>query len=76
MPLKYARGNLHSILVMEKQGITSSKKEDRLNELQQQYNLILRYYPDTVFIQDMDDKMKKVNSELEKINIITANIIK
>ena len=53
-----------------------SKKEDRLNELQQQYNLILRYYPDTVFIQDMDDKMKKVNSELEKINIITANLIK
>ena len=40
-----------------------SKKEDRLNELQQQYNLILRYYPDTVFIQDMNDKMKKVNSK-------------
>ena len=53
-----------------------SKKEDRLNELQQQYNLILRYYPDTVFIQDMNDKMKKVNSELEKIKIVTANLIK
>jgi hypothetical protein len=24
----------------------------------------------------MDEKMKKVNSELEKINIITANLIK
>ena len=45
------------------------------------YNYILNklqyyYYPDTVFIQDMDDKMKKVNYELEKINTITANLIK
>ena len=52
------------------------KKEDRLKELQQQFNLILRYYPDTVFKEDIDDKMKKINSELEKFNTTTTNLIK
>lgn len=52
------------------------KKEDRLKELQQQFNLILRYYPDSVFKEDIDDKMKKINSELEKFNTTTANLIK
>ena len=52
------------------------KKEDRLNELQQQFNLILRYYPDTVFKEDMDNKMKKINFELEKFNTSTVNLIK
>jgi outer membrane protein assembly factor BamD (BamD/ComL family) len=52
------------------------KKEDRLKELQQQFNLILRYYPDTVFKEDIDNKMKKINSELEKFNTTTANLIK
>ncbi len=53
-----------------------NKKEERLNELKQQYKLILRYYPDTVFIEDLDNKMTKVNSELEKFNKITPNLIK
>ena len=52
------------------------KKEDRLKELQQQFNLISRYYPDTVFKEDIDNKMKKINSELEKFNTTTANLIK
>lgn len=52
------------------------KKENRLKELQQQFNLILRYYPDSVFKEDLDDKMKKINSELEKVNTTTANLIK
>ena len=52
------------------------KKEDRLKELQQQFNLILRYYPDTIFKEDLDNKMKKINSELEKFNTTTANLIK
>ena len=52
------------------------KKEDRLKELQQQFNIILRYYPDSVFKEDLDDKMKKINSELEKFNTTTANLIK
>ena len=52
------------------------KKEDRLKELQQQFNLILRYYPDTVFKEDIYDKMKKINSELEKFNTTTTNLIK
>ena len=52
------------------------KKEDRLKELQQQFNLILRYYPDSVFKEDLDDKMKKINSELEKFNTTTTNLIK
>ncbi|MDG2235344.1 MAG: outer membrane protein assembly factor BamD [Flavobacteriaceae bacterium] len=52
------------------------KKEDRLKELQQQFNLILRYYPDTIFKEDLDNKMKKINSELEKFNTTPANLIK
>ena len=38
-----------------------SKKTDRLEELIQQYNTIIRYYPETLFLVDLDKKMKKVN---------------
>ena len=41
-----------------------SKKTDRLEELIQQYNTIIRYYPETLFLVDFDKKMKKVNSDL------------
>jgi len=43
-----------------------SLKKQRLSELQQQFNIILRYYPETVFLNDLEIKMIKVNSELEK----------
>ena len=52
------------------------KKQERLKELQQQYNLILRYYPDSLFIEDLEDKMNKANSELEKFSTITTNLLK
>ena len=49
-----------------------SKKEARLKELQQQYNLILRYYPETLFMVDLNDKMEKVNKELKQFNTTTT----
>ena len=53
-----------------------SKKEKRLEELQEQYNLILRYYPETLFLVDLDNKMKKVNSELEEFKTTNATLSK
>ena len=49
-------------------GINSifSKKEERLKELQKQYDLILRYYPETPFLEDLNKKMDNVNDELQK----------
>jgi outer membrane protein assembly factor BamD len=49
-----------------------SKKTDRLEELIQQYNTIIRYYPETLFLVDLDKKMKKVNSDLELIKKATS----
>ena len=54
----------------------SSKKEDRLNQLVQQYDIILRYYPDTFFLEDLDNKMKKINLELEQFDKIKTNLTK
>ena len=50
-------------------GINSiySKKEERLKELQKEYDLILKYYPETPFLDDLNKKMDNVNSELKKI---------
>lgn len=45
-----------------------SKKGSRLKELQQHYDIILRYYPETLFLKDLNEKMEKVNTELEQIN--------
>ncbi len=53
-----------------------SKKEERLKELQEQYDLILRYYPETLFLADLDNKMKRVNSELEEFNTTTTTLSK
>ena len=36
-------------------------------ELQKEYDLILRYYPETPFLDDLNKKMDNVNSELKKI---------
>jgi hypothetical protein len=40
--------------------------------LQQQYALILRYYPETLFMEDLNGKMEKVNKELEQFNTTTT----
>lgn len=41
-----------------------SKKQERLNNLVTQYNSIVSYYPESVFIEDLNQKMKIVNQEL------------
>ena len=51
-----------------------SKKQKRLNELKQQYELILRYYPETLFLEDLNKKMERVNIELSNYNL-TINIL-
>ena len=48
-----------------------SKKKKRLNELKQQYELILRYYPETLFLEDLNKKIEKVNIELLNFNLTT-----
>ena len=48
-----------------------SKKKKRLNELKQQYDLILRYYPETLFLEDLNKKMERVNIELSNFNLTT-----
>ena len=48
-----------------------SKKKKRLNELKQQYELILRYYPETLFLEDLNKKMERVNIELLNFNLTT-----
>ena len=49
------------------------KKEDRLKELQQQFNLILRYYPDSVFKEDLDDKV--ILETLKSSKTATTSIV-
>ncbi len=46
------------------------KKQERFKELKQQYVIILRYYPETLFLEDLDKKMEKVNSELKQFKTI------
>ena len=46
------------------------KKQDRLKELQQQYATILRYYPETFFLEELDQKMEVVNKEF---NLLAQN---
>jgi outer membrane protein assembly factor BamD len=45
-----------------------SKKKERLEELIQQYNTLIRYYPESLFLEDLNKRMAKVNEELDQIN--------
>ena len=47
------------------------KKQDRLEELVQQFNTIIRYYPESLFLEDLEKKMARVNSEREVIKKAT-----
>ena len=40
------------------------KKRDRLNELKDYIKLILDYYPETTFIEDLEKKIKIIDKEL------------
>ena len=46
----------------------STKKEDRLEDLIQQFNTIIRYYPESLFLDDLEKKMEKVKLDIEFIN--------
>ena len=50
----------------------SNKKQERFKELVQQYNTIIRYYPESLFLEDLDRKMLKVNKDLESIEQATS----
>ena len=40
------------------------KKLDRLKDLQSIYDLITRYYPETLFLEDLEKKMERVAKEI------------
>ncbi len=44
------------------------KKQERLEELIQQYNTLLRYYPETLFLADLDKRMTQVYAELKQFD--------
>ncbi len=50
-----------------------SKKLMRLKALDEIYQTLLRYYPETLFIEDIDKKMKRVSSEIATIEKNTTN---
>lgn len=45
-----------------------SKKLARLNELEEIYSTLTRYYPETLFLEDLDKKMKRVAKEISLLN--------
>ncbi|MBT6160934.1 MAG: outer membrane protein assembly factor BamD [Flavobacteriaceae bacterium] len=51
-----------------------AKKKERMEDLKQQYTTILRYFPETIFLSDLDNKMRVVEKELEKQNTTTTSL--
>lgn len=45
-----------------------AKKQERLEDLIQQYNTLLRYYPETLFVADLDKRMTQVYTELKQFD--------
>lgn len=45
-----------------------AKKQERLEALIQQYNTLLRYYPETLFLEDLDKHMVEVYNELKQFD--------
>lgn len=45
-----------------------AKKQERLEELIQQYNTLLRYYPETLFLADLDKRMTQVYTEIKQFD--------
>ena len=44
-----------------------TKKLERLKGLEDIYSTLLRYYPETLFIDDVEKKMKQVNKEISTL---------
>lgn len=53
-----------------------TKKLQRLKNLAELYGTILRYYPETLFLEDLDKKMKTVKSEITQIEKNTTTLTK
>ena len=53
-----------------------SKKLERLETLRQQYNTIIRYYPETLFLQELENRIKKVDSEINRLNKTNTSLSK
>jgi len=45
-----------------------TKKLERLKGLNSIYKTILRYYPETLYLEDIDDKMKRVDKEINLLD--------
>jgi len=52
------------------------KKLDRLKELQGIYDIIKRYYPETLFIDDLDKKMERAAKEISLLENNTTSTAK
>jgi outer membrane protein assembly factor BamD len=48
-----------------------NKKLERLNTTKEMYSTLLRYYPETLFLSDLDKKMKRINIEIDLMNSTT-----
>jgi outer membrane protein assembly factor BamD len=53
-----------------------SKKLERLETLRQQYNIIIRYYPETLFLEELENMIKKVDSEINQLNKTNTSLSK
>ncbi len=45
-----------------------SKKETRLNDAKESHNTLLRYFPETLFIKELNEKKENIEKELTLIN--------
>ena len=52
------------LLPMKSTNSVYYKKLERLKDLQGIYDIITRYYPETLFLEDLDDKMERVAKEI------------
>ena len=53
-----------------------TKKLERLKNIEELYTTILRYYPETLFLDDLDKKMKTVRREITQIEKNTTTLTK
>lgn len=52
-----------------------TKKLERLNITKELYSTILRYYPETLFLDDLDKKMKVIDTAIDRMNTTTSSTV-
>lgn len=52
-----------------------TKKLDRLNTTKELYSTILRYYPETLFLDDLEKKMKVIDTAIDRMNTTTSSTV-